>query len=98
MKLQIERMKRRVDVYRVINTDQNIEARFIDDDAFRIHRNTEVADFLRHLLTDAVFVYGSVLAVASNALNLLLKLILLDVWREHFPGKVEKSYDQKHSK
>src|SRR5690348_12007422 len=97
MELKIKRMEGGIDVYCVVDTDAYVEARFIDHDAFRIHRNTKVSDFLRHLLTNAVFVHGAVLTVASNALNFLLKLILLDVWREDLPGEIEERHNQKDS-
>src|SRR6185312_13693550 len=98
MKLNIERVKGGIDVHRVINADADVEATLDNHYAFRIDRKTEISDFLRHLLTNAVFVHRSILRVASNALNFLLELILLDVWGQYFPGQIEKGYNEQNPK
>jgi hypothetical protein len=90
---EVNRVHGQVHMHGIVRPDGHIESGFHDYDAVRINGDTVVHDFAPHLLANALFIQRGVLVIAGDALNVLLKLIILSVWRQQLEREINEAHD-----
>src|SRR6185312_3992464 len=94
---EVNRMDGQINVHRILRSDSYIKTGFHDNHGVGIDGNAVIHDLTSYLLPNALFIKGCVLIVASDTLNILLKLIVFCVWRQQLERQVNEANNYKNT-